>query len=376
MKNKKSKYTDSFANEAFNTGISPDEPLPKPVEKNEEVENDTPRTGDFNLSSYDERYGDEAITTEEELEDDGLKKYIGPAIKLISFLFIIFLLWSFRNPIADLFQGARPKTVISELKENSYSKKTDYEYVKLTDDFYIKNYQHLLDAYYTILDSGVDNFTIQCDKTYKNCLDELEELANNKVTLSNINSFVSPFNSFSSLETKFDNFGKIEVFINKAYSKGQITSLEEEMKKIIAEVTDPSKGHRKNLLAIHDYIISKTKYDTDKSQTGQSEFDSSIAIGPLLQGRALCGGYTDAMALFLDYYNIPNYKVISENHIWNAVYLEGKWLHLDLTWDDPVMSDGSDVVEHTFFLISHKELMEIQKDQHFYDAKIFSEVSK
>ena len=81
------------------------------------------------------------------------------------------------------------------------------------------------------------------------------------------------------------------------------------------------------------------------------------------------------MALFLDYYKIPNFKIISENHIWNAVFVDNKWYHLDLTWDDPVSNNGKDVLEYTFFLISSDELNDIEKEQHVFDKEVFSEIA-
>ena len=133
---------------------------------------------------------------------------------------------------------------------------------------------------------------------------------------------------------------------------------------------------REIIKIIHDYIINNTKYDSDKSDRNIEKYNSNIAYGPLLQGYGLCGGYTDAMAIFLDYYDIPNYKVISENHIWNAVYLNNKWYHLDLTWDDPVMKDGSNTLEYTFFLITTKGLEEQATNQHIFNKSVFSEVAK
>ena len=82
------------------------------------------------------------------------------------------------------------------------------------------------------------------------------------------------------------------------------------------------------------------------------------------------------MAIFLDRYNIPNFKIISEKHIWNAVYLDGDWYHLDLTWDDPVTSDKSDVLEYNFFLITTDELEQLKTNQHVYDKTVFSELTK
>ena len=80
------------------------------------------------------------------------------------------------------------------------------------------------------------------------------------------------------------------------------------------------------------------------------------------------------MAIILDKFNIPNFKIISQNHIWNAVKIDGKWYHLDLTWDDPVTSDGSDVLEYNFFLITTKELENLEKTQHVFDQSVFKEM--
>ena len=60
--------------------------------------------------------------------------------------------------------------------------------------------------------------------------------------------------------------------------------------------------------------------------------------------------------------------------MWNAVFLNNSWYHLDLTWDDPITSDGSDILEYNFFLITTKELQEIEQEQHNYDYNIYSEL--
>lgn len=73
---------------------------------------------------------------------------------------------------------------------------------------------------------------------------------------------------------------------------------------------------------------------------------------------ATCNGYTDLMAIFLTKIGFNNFKVATTpdeisysttGHIWNAVYLNDEWLHIDLTWDDPVSSDGKDYLFHTYF---------------------------
>ena len=74
---------------------------------------------------------------------------------------------------------------------------------------------------------------------------------------------------------------------------------------------------------------------------------------------------------FLDKLNIINYKISNSEHIWNLVYLDGKWYHLDLTWDDPI-SDVN-INRDTYFLITTSELEELNDGTHKFDKSIYTE---
>jgi len=263
---------------------------------------------------------------------------------------------------------------ITEFEPNEYYKPNNYSYVQITNDFVAKDEKHLLNIYYTIINSGIESFTFRCDKNYSTCLDDVETLSNNQSILSNINSFIHPYNSFSSIETQYDTLGKVVVSINKSYTEEDIKVIDAEVKNIIDTKLTTSIDTRDLIKNIHDYIINITKYDSNRSDKKIINYKSDIAYGPLFEGYGLCSGYTDAMALFLDYYKIPNFKVISENHIWNAVKVDGNWYHLDLTWDDPIEKSGKDILEHTFFLIKTDKLLQLEKEQHIFDQNIFKEM--
>ncbi len=305
-----------------------------------------------------------------------MKKFIS---KFFEFVFLIILLgtiYHYRESI-NTFMATRFYTFSKDVKltyKNEYYRDYDYKYIKITDDFLAKDKNQLLNIYYTIINSGISEFSFYCSNSYKSCIDDVIEIANNQETLSNINSFVHPYNSFNSIETKYDTLGKVTLKINKAYTDEQIKEINSKIESIIKDKIKDEKDKKNIIKIIHDYIINNSKYDSDKSNKNIDKYSSSIAYGPLVEGYGLCGGYTDAMAIFLDYYEIPNYKVISENHIWNAVYLDKVWYHLDLTWDDPVTSDGSDVLEYNFFLISTKELEELETNQHGFNKDVFEEV--
>lgn len=335
-----------------------------------------------NFNTSDDYMSSENANERVSVQDDVAEKQRRTIINLFKFalfLISIFIIISFKSEIAVFINKvSRPHISVSSLKANDYYKEVDYDFVQITDKFEITDHQHLLNAYYTALNSGATTFTMKCGEKYDDCLDDVKALSEDKHILSIINSFVHPYNSFESFETKYDTFGKITLTISKSYSKEKIQAVEEKLRDIIANVAKPNLSHKENIKLIHDYIINNTVYDKERSDERNTEnkYASDIAYGPLIEGFAICGGYTDAMALFLDYYNIKNYKVISENHIWNALELDGKWLHLDLTWDDPVMSDGSDRLEHTYFLIDYEKLLEVQEDQHYFDKEVFSEAAK
>jgi transglutaminase/protease-like cytokinesis protein 3 len=82
------------------------------------------------------------------------------------------------------------------------------------------------------------------------------------------------------------------------------------------------------------------------------------------------------MQLFLEKLNIKSYRVSSEMHIWNALYLNNEWLNLDLTWDDPVASDGENYLEHNYFLIDTATLLRNNDSEHTFDKEVFQELKE
>ena len=82
------------------------------------------------------------------------------------------------------------------------------------------------------------------------------------------------------------------------------------------------------------------------------------------------------MAIFLDEVGIINYKVSSDHHVWNAVKIDDNWYHLDLTWDDPVTQDGTNLIESDFFLIDTLKLREIEVVEHTFDENVYSELKQ
>ena len=268
------------------------------------------------------------------------------------------------------------KKNIDIVEKNEYFKNYNFSYVENTDNFLPENKQDLYNIYYTGINSGTDQFTFYCKNEYKNCIDDIKFLANDEVTLSNINNFVHPYNSFSKIETEYDSLGKVKITIHHTYSKEEIKEINEKINTLKQELYNNELNKKEQIKVIHDYIINNSKYDSDRSDRNIIKYKSDTAYGPLFQGYAICGGYTDLMAIFLNDLNIENYKVSSKNHIWNAVKIDDTWYNLDLTWDDPVTSDGSDYLGYNYFLIPTKKLLEIEKTEHQFDETVYQEIKE
>ena len=263
---------------------------------------------------------------------------------------------------------------------NESSNYNNYEvaFVKETDNFHVKDKQGILDAIYTILNHGIPNFTFYCDSNYDACLDELNVISQDQVLLSTINNFVSPYNSYEKIYFKISSFGEISIEIDKLYSDKEVMEVNNKIAEFEKNNINDGMSIREKIKSFHDYLINNSVYDKERAdliEKGQDsgEGDSHKATGPLLHGIALCSGYSDAMKIYLDKLGIPNYKISNNNHIWNLVYIDGKWLHLDLTWDDPVTSDGSNILLDRFFLITNSELQKLDPTGRKFDEKYYPE---
>lgn len=298
---------------------------------------------------------------------------------LISILVILMIVINF-DTLSSRFKDIlriHPELVIKT--GNEYQKDDSFLFVKQVDSYTPYNYEELKNIFYSVLNQGWNEFTFYCPVEYQECLNDVADISYDKLLLSNINNFVHPYNSYTSIKTLFDETGEITIKVTHLYSNEEIDRIDKDIDLLIENVVKDSMSDKEKILALHDYIINNTKYDIERanSETNSSEYDSARILGVLYDHYAICSGYADLMAVILEKLNIPNYKISSETHVWNALYLDNEWWHLDLTWDDPISTSGKDILDHSYFLIDSKTLRELDagiKD-HIYDKDIYMEVN-
>lgn len=262
---------------------------------------------------------------------------------------------------------------------NEYRVNSDFLYVKYKNDFIAKNKSDIYNIIFSVINNGWNNFNFYCDKSYKSCISDVEELIENPYSLSYINNYVHPFNSYNKIHLNYTSIGRVQVVIDKLYTDEEISMINDKVALIEKNLYKNNMTLKDKIRAVHDYIINNTKYDEARANSILNKtkivdtYQSHKAIGPLFEGMGICGGYSDAMAIFLYNLGVKNYRISNESHIWNYVYLDNAWYHLDLTWDDPVVSTKEDVLLSTYYLITTKKLEDINDGKHYYDKDVFLE---
>ena len=267
-----------------------------------------------------------------------------------------------------------PNKYISLGEVNEYYRDEDFIFVQNTDHFTPLSKQDIINIYYTAINAGKNSFTFYCTNDFPDCISIVEEIANNQSTLSDINNYVHPFNGFSHIETEYDTYGKVTINVVHNYKQEEIDQINEKVNELSTQLINENDTPYNNIKRIHDYIINNAAYDTARAENGDKTYESDNAYGPLFQGKAVCGGYTDLMQLFLERLDIKNFRVSSEKHIWNAVYINDQWLNLDLTWDDPVFEDGTQQLDHRFFLIDTNTLLKEEPTEHAFNTNNYPEL--
>lgn len=297
-------------------------------------------------------------------------KYFIAVLGIISIIFVTILNF-YPDKVRDFFDEYIYKKEYIIAKANDYYLDNNYEYLQnYTDD--VSNKKELLNYIYYVINTGSEYADGECTKEYTDCIKDLNEIAKDEKKLSLINNFVHPYNSFKTISFTYNEQGKFSLIIEHIYSQEEITEINYIVDSKIKELIEDNMTSEEKIRQIHNYIINNTSYDTLKTNNINDEtYKSNTAYGVLIQGYGICSGYSDTIAIFLNKLDIENYKISNDSHIWNLVYLNGIWVHLDATWDDPISEFNAN--RDTYFLISYDELTKLNDNTHYFDKTIYKE---
>ncbi len=107
---------------------------------------------------------------------------------------------------------------------------------------------------------------------------------------------------------------------------------------------------------LHDFLTKSCTYAGKTDTEIGSKSTAHTAYGALVDKYAFCDGYASAYKILLNRCGIE--CIIAEGatdvqpHLWNVVNQDGKYYHIDCTWNDADVDFVSDLAFHGFFNLS------------------------
>lgn len=151
----------------------------------------------------------------------------------------------------------------------------------------------------------------------------------------------------------------VELLPEYLFEKNKIRDHQKALKSRVEKLARPAAAmtEMEKLLYIHDFICQNVRYDKLKKSY------SHEIIGPLSQGVGVCEGIAKSVKILCDALGIwciipicdnnPE-KGIKYRHTWNIVRINGKYYHLDATFDNSL--GNAEQIRYDYFLLPDKQI--------------------
>ena len=215
------------------------------------------------------------------------------------------------------------------------------------------------------------HFSVSCSRSLIKQLEQKSDYSPDGTLLSDIRSMTGSCGACS--YTLYDNkivFDDISYYAGwrilclwRSGKTGQLNAREQETLDAALEIVGGARGtDLEKERYIYDALCARITYETLDTVSG----DNDCAIGALLNGRADCDGYADAMVLCCGLAGIPCRYMHGDSreavpgsaqdgsHMWNLVCINGLWLMTDATW-----GDREQTVSYLFFNLGQKDALEM-----------------
>lgn len=155
-----------------------------------------------------------------------------------------------------------------------------------------------------------------------------------------------------------------DYWINEADLSEAKNTFEQEVVQLLDGVEELENEFDREKL-IHDRLADRVVYASGEN--------AHNAYGAIVEGKAVCDGYSRAFQYLLYRAGIQSFVVtgssinpstgLAEGHAWNLVRINGEYYHTDLTWND--QSSG---IFYAYFNVSQERI----EEDHMIDEKAYS----
>ena len=196
------------------------------------------------------------------------------------------------------------------------------------------NYEQLKQAIHNQFKAFNTQFTIQYSGStsqLSNYLDQAIEEVQNEDDYIN-----GTYNGTNYKWTYTTKAATIQFTVDYHATASQEKFVTSEVNRLAKQLFTPSMSDFEKAKAVNDYIVLNTTYSENTATSPHNPY----AI--LKEGKGVCQAY--ALLTYrllkaggLDVRYVTGYA--GEDHVWNLVKVDGKWYHLDTTWNDPVIKN-------------------------------------
>jgi len=148
-----------------------------------------------------------------------------------------------------------------------------------------------------------------------------------------------------------DGRSHVRLTLNWRETPEQTAEVDRQVRDVLERLITPGMNDHQRVKAIHDWIVLRLAYDA-----GLSRY---TAYEALRTGKGVCQAYALLAYKMFTAAGLParivEGTVPEGDHAWNLVRVDGRWYHLDVTWDDPV-PDRSGAVSYTYYLKTDDEM--------------------
>ena len=169
--------------------------------------------------------------------------------------------------------------------------------------------------------------------------------------------------------------------VSKSERDNMVKKLNESVNELVSAVKDKDSFEAE--LYIHDYLCQNVAEDEPENPLIYTSY------GALVNGEAVCEGYSRAMQLICDKLEIPCGLVYGWSqgvgHMWNIINPGDGWYHLDVTWDD---DESNGIISHRYFNITKESIVyedsqchghiiadDFKKNKKYSDTDVFNFLS-
>lgn len=153
--------------------------------------------------------------------------------------------------------------------------------------------------------------------------------------------------------------GNAEMMPEYLFDKNKIKDHQKAMKSRVEKLARPAMklSEQEKVQYVHDFICQNVRYDKLKKAY------SHEIIGPLGQGVGVCEGIAKAVKILCDALGIWCMIAVSEanpekgikyRHAWNVIRVNGKYYHLDATFDNTLGQPEN--IRYDYFNLSDKQI--------------------